>query len=170
MWVLCHVYASLVSSTHSTWLKVALIPWTGAYALSLAPIFYTLISELFSPASRPLAAGVATAVTFAAGSAMDMCFLSLRDALTYRGVFIVFAVVCIIGGVGVLVLLPETKGKSLTEVQALIASRRICWCCQGNCGGLGSSTDADDVALEVGLLEEQEVLHKRSSSAFVLAS
>ena len=101
------------------------------------------------------------------------CFLSLRDALSYRGVFIVFAAVCLLGGVAVFVLLPETKGKSLTEVQALIATRHACRCYKRKRGGAGSSsTDGfgTSVVLEVGLLEESGLLHKRSSSAFVLAS
>ena len=45
------------------------------YGLTLAPTFYTLLSELFSPAARPLAAGIATSVTFASGALLDLNFL-----------------------------------------------------------------------------------------------
>ena len=85
-------YACFVNS--ATLVMCGLSLFIGAYGCSLAPIFYTLLSELFCAATRPLAAGIATALTFAAGAAADSCFLSMRDAIGYRGSFGVYATVC----------------------------------------------------------------------------
>ena len=144
--------------------------FVGAYAMSLAPIFYCLLSELFSSRTRPLAAGLCTAVTFAAGAAADMSFLTMRDALRYQGVFYAYAVVCAAGGLGVLLLLPETKGKSLAEAQALMEQP---WTCCGPGGVCPCAAASPAVPATAGHEDEVEAalpIRKRSSSAFVLAS
>ena len=102
----------------------ALAAFMLVYAVSLAPIFFVLLSELFSDDAKPLAAGLATALTFAAGAVVDSFFLSLVDAIGHSGALGLLAAVCLVGGAAVLWMLPETKGKSLLEVQRLMAPRR----------------------------------------------
>ena len=102
-----------------------------------------------------------------------------------------YAVVCVAGGLGVLLLLPETKGKTLAEAHALLAENRCCPCAcgKGAVGSLvgGSGGAALSVALsaaqhepggardgEVQASEQEEhelvpALERRSSSALVLA-
>ena len=126
-------YACTIKPSPPTPIVVAsLVTFVGAYALSLAPIFFTLLGEIFSPRVRPLAASLATATTFAAGGVADMTFLSLRDAVGYGGLFGLYSAVCLLGALAVLILLPETKGRPLEEVHALFAQRRCC-----DCGGGG---------------------------------
>ena len=114
-------YTCSSASPSTALLLLSLLSFIAAYALSLAPIFFTLLSELFTPTTRPLAAGLATAITFASGGACDMTFLSLRGAVGYPGIFSIYMGVCIMGGAVVFLLLPETKGKSLAQIQATIA-------------------------------------------------
>ena len=128
-------YASIPGATSRVTVILGLLGFVGAYAISLAPIFYTLVAELFAPATRPLAAGMATATTFAAGAACDHTYLSMRDAIGYHGVFIVYAGVCAFGGLAVWALLPETKGKTLAEVQGLIAAQTCSGCMVGSASG-----------------------------------
>lgn len=167
------------ASTSTLWLVAGLLLYVGSYALSLAPIFFTLLSELFSPASRPLAAGIATAVTFASGGAMDACFLSLRDAIGYEGVFSTFAAVSAFGGLCVLLMLPETKGATRAEIHLRLATQPMPCCAGARSGDIGARTreqsqieavaqhllDLDDAAEELALLSK-----KRSSSRVILAS
>ena len=97
----------------------------------------------------------------------------MRDAIGYRGVFIAYACVCALGGLGVVWLLPETKGKTLAEIEILIGTRSGCPCFpHGHDAALAASlrangsrqtldSDADDA--------ERAQLKSRASSAFVLA-
>ncbi len=55
-----------------------------------------------------------------AGAAADLAFLSIHSALG-AGSFLVFGAVAAAGGVYCWAALPETKGRSLAEVQALLA-------------------------------------------------
>jgi len=110
-------------SAGSAPLAVAAIGLTVVfYAGSLAPVFYILLAELFSEGVRPLAAAVATGVTFATGAVADSVFLSLCGAVGYDGTLAVFAATCAACGAAVLYFLPETKGRSRLAVLRLLAS------------------------------------------------
>jgi hypothetical protein len=63
-------------------------------------------------------------VLFACGAVVDLCFLSLETKLG-GGAFVVFAVLAALSGVYVVICLPETKGRSLPEVQALLATSTL---------------------------------------------
>ena len=144
------------------------LSFVGAYAMSLAPIFYCLLSKLFSSRTRPLAAGLCTAVTFAAGAAADMSFLTMRDALRYQGVFYAYAVVCAAGGLGVLLLLPGDEGQIArggagphgAAVDVLRAGG-VCPCAAASPAVPATARHEDEV-------EAALPIRKRSSSAFVL--
>lgn len=151
----CAAATSAPPPAYATPLVLAsLLLFIGAYALSLAPLFFTLLSELFSPRTRPLAAGVATALTFASGGAADLSFLSMVDAVGYPGVFGLYAAVSAVGGLGVLLLLPETKGRTLVEVQALLERQACCARPQREC-----DRPTDEMEEEGGLA----AMSKRSS-------
>lgn len=91
-----------------------------SFSVSWAAVFWVVVSELFSMASRAPAASAATACLFLTGAATNLVFLSLRDAL-HGTAFLVFAGVAFAGGAYVWQALPETKGKTLADVQKLLA-------------------------------------------------
>lgn len=109
-----------------------LLLFLASHALSLAPIFLTLVAELFTPRARPLAVALATAATFASGAIADASFLSIRHALGYPGLLGTYSAVCAVGGVTVAIWLPETMGRPLHQVQRLLACRGGGVCC-GRC-------------------------------------
>ena len=126
-----------------------------------------MIAELFSPSTRALAAGIATAITFGAGGLCDETYLTLRDHIGYEGIFILYSSVCAAGGVAVLFLLPETKGKTLEEVQALIARQRCCSCRVL----IGSEAHRPSTAYGGGGGDDEPPpLVVKTSSAFILAA
>ena len=87
-----------------------------SYGLTLAPTLHLLLAELFSPTARPLGACLATALTFSAGAVVDLSLLSLVDALGWSIVLGLLGCVCLLGGLPVM-LLPETCGRTLSEIQ-----------------------------------------------------
>lgn len=58
-------------------------------------------------------------LSLAAGAATDFTFLSLHSLLG-SGAFLVFAAIAAAGGVYVYMVLPETRGATLAEVQQLL--------------------------------------------------
>lgn len=105
-------------------LLLSLMSFVLFYALSLAPIFFVLLAELFSTSAKPVAAGALTALTFLGGAITDTTFDSLLLVCGDWGTFGMLAAVCVLGGVIVLIALPETKGRSLWEVQTLLGGGR----------------------------------------------
>mmetsp|Transcript_7905 Transcript_7905/g.15882 ORF Transcript_7905/g.15882 Transcript_7905/m.15882 type:complete len:505 (-) Transcript_7905:88-1602(-) len=86
------------------------------FSLSWGAIFWIILSEVFSMKNKSGAVATCTAALFLFGSAADALFLTIRSAIGF-GSFIVYAFVSLSGGVFVYFCLPETKGKSLKEVQ-----------------------------------------------------
>ncbi|KAL6777919.1 hypothetical protein ACKKBG_A16230 [Auxenochlorella protothecoides x Auxenochlorella symbiontica] len=94
-----------------------------SHSASWAGVFWVLLSELFSMAAKSPATSAATATLFATGAASDALFLSLRDWLG-PGAFAMYACIAAAGGVYVMAKVPETSGRTLEEIQALLAGGR----------------------------------------------
>lgn len=94
-----------------------------SFSISWAGVFWVLISESFSMGAKSPAASAATAVLFLTGAVADMMFLSLHS---WMGPFAfgLYGIIAVAAAVYVYVAVPETKGRSLLEVQEVLASRR----------------------------------------------
>lgn len=86
------------------------------FSLSWGAIFWIVLSEVFSMKNKSGAMAACTAALFLFGSVADALFLTIRSLIGF-GSFIVYALVSLAGGIFVFLFLPETKGKSLKEVQ-----------------------------------------------------
>ena len=89
----------------------------GCYAMSLAPITWVVISEIFPNRIRGAAMAVAVSALWVACFILTITFPSLRAHLGLAGVFGLYGVVCVGGFAFIRVYLPETKGKTLEEIE-----------------------------------------------------
>lgn len=87
------------------------------YAMSLAPITWVVLSEIFPNKIRGLAMSIATFSLWIASFVLTFTFPILNDALGASGIFWVYSAICIAGFLFVRSKLPETKGKSLEEIE-----------------------------------------------------
>ena len=78
---------------------------------------WLLMSEIFPTKIRGRAMSVATISLWVACLLVTVTFLSLIEKLTMAGAFAFYAVMCVIAFVFVLWLIPETKGKSLEDIE-----------------------------------------------------
>ncbi|EIE20926.1 MFS general substrate transporter [Coccomyxa subellipsoidea C-169] len=108
----------------SAFILVAMCSFLFAFSASYAAVFWVLCSEMFSMSIKASASSAAMAVLFAAGAAANFVFLSLYSWLQ-SGAFLVFAAIAGFGTLYVHLNLPETKGLSLTEVQAKLAGKAL---------------------------------------------
>lgn len=92
-----------------------------AFSASWAGVFWVVLSELFSMRVKSAAVSAAAATLFATGAFTDFVFLSAARAMG-GWAFGAVACVCVCAGVYVQRNLPETAGKSLAEVQAVMAA------------------------------------------------
>ena len=98
---------------------VALVVFIVSFAFSLGPVTWTVINEVFPGRVRGRAVAVATAVNWGAAFVVSEFFLTLVDAIGEAGTFWLFAFFCAAGGAWVWKRVPETKGRSLEQIEAL---------------------------------------------------
>ena len=98
---------------------VALVVFIISFAFSLGPVVWTVINEIFPGAVRGRAVAVATAVNWGAAFVVSEFFLTLVDAIGESWTFWLLAFFCVVGGIWIYRQVPETKGRSLEQIQEL---------------------------------------------------
>ncbi|PWD98466.1 sugar porter family MFS transporter [Marinilabilia rubra] len=89
----------------------------GIYAMSLAPITWVVLSEIFPNKIRGTAMSVGTSSLWIASFVLTYTFPLLNSSLGASGTFWVYALICLLGFSFILKKLPETKGKTLEEIE-----------------------------------------------------
>ncbi|AOC96500.1 D-xylose-proton symporter [Flavobacterium anhuiense] len=92
------------------------------YAMSLAPITWVILSEIFPNRIRGVAMSVATFALWIASALLVQTFPIFNEYLGTSGTFWIYGIICALGFLFVLKKLPETKNKSLEEIEKLMVS------------------------------------------------
>lgn len=106
------------------WPPVAVLVLTlsaiACYAMTLAPVTWVLIAEIFPNRVRAHGVSIAVCSLWAASFLLTYTFPLLRDWLGSGNVFLGYGVICLIGFVLVAVFVPETKGHTLEQIEAAV--------------------------------------------------
>lgn len=94
----------------------------ATYAMSLAPITWVILSEIFPNKIRGAAMAIATTALWIACFALTYTFPILNKLLNASGTFWLYAFICLSGFIFILKKLPETKGKSLEEIETKLTN------------------------------------------------
>jgi sugar porter (SP) family MFS transporter len=89
----------------------------GCYAMSLAPVTWVVISEIFPNRIRGAAMSVATMALWAACFILTYTFPIFNKGFGPAGTFWLYAAICASGFLFILLRLPETKGKTLEAIE-----------------------------------------------------
>ena len=101
------------------WVAVgSLMAYVAAFAISLGPIAWLIMSEIYPLNVRGTAMGIATFSNWAFNFIVAMTFLSLIDGLGRAGAFWLYAALGVAGLVFVRLYVPETKGVTLENIEA----------------------------------------------------
>lgn len=109
--------ASYYFQKTGTLMLLLIIVSIGCYAMTLAPITWVLISELFPNRIRGAAMSIAVLSLWIACILVAQTFPYLMKTLEAHGAFWIFGGVCIFGFLVILTKLPETKGKTLEDIE-----------------------------------------------------
>jgi len=100
------------------WLAViTLMVYVASFAISLGPIFWLLISEIYPLKVRGIAEGTAAGVNWAFNFLVSLTFLTLVEMLGPSLTFWVYALLAIASWLFSYSLVPETKGRTLEEIE-----------------------------------------------------
>jgi MFS family permease len=96
------------------WLALATI---GCFAMSLGPVVWVILSEMFPNRIRGAAMSVSVFSLWTACFLLTFTFPILNENLGTAGTFWIYAAICLFGLVFTFFKLPETKGKTLEEIE-----------------------------------------------------
>ncbi len=91
----------------------------ATYAMTLAPITWVVLSEIFPNSIRGAAMAIATTFLWIACFVLTYTFPILNKMLNASGTFWLYSFICLSGFLFILKKLPETKGKSLEEIEKM---------------------------------------------------
>jgi len=119
---LCILYIIVVRmlGSNSSSVSFFLLTAIGTYALSLAPVTWVLISEIFPNKVRGAATSVAVLSLWLAYFVLIFTFPMLYEKLK-DSTFYIYSVVCGLGFLFILLGVKETKGKTLEELEEVMA-------------------------------------------------
>ncbi len=89
----------------------------ACYSMSLAPVTWVVISEIFPNRVRGAAMSVAVTSLWAASFILTFTFPLLNSRLGSAGTFWLYAAICVAGFLLIFWWLPETRDKSLEQIE-----------------------------------------------------
>jgi SP family arabinose:H+ symporter-like MFS transporter len=98
-------------------LLIMVVTAIACYSMSLAPVTWVILSEIFPNRMRGSAMAIATFSLWAACFILTYTFPLLNQMLKASGTFWLYGFICLGGFLFILEKLPETKGKSLEEIE-----------------------------------------------------
>lgn len=98
-------------------LLIVVVMAIACYAMTLAPVMWVVVSEIYPNRVRGVAMSVATFALWTACFLLTYTFPLLNTGLGAAGTFWLYGGICLLGGIFVCVRVPETKGKSLEELE-----------------------------------------------------
>ncbi|MGO1243892.1 MAG: sugar porter family MFS transporter [Sphingobacterium sp.] len=99
------------------WILVAVTLFLASFAFSIGPLKFVVASEIFPTAVRGKALGISIMVMWVADAIIGQLTAVMIRELGVAYTFWLFGIFCVIVFISVYRLLPETKGKTLEEIE-----------------------------------------------------
>jgi SP family arabinose:H+ symporter-like MFS transporter len=105
---------------NSMLILLCILGFVASFAVSVGPVMWVLFSELFPNWIRGIAISFVGLVNSGVSTLVQFIFPWELDNLGSSMTFLIYGVFAIIGLVFIIMKVPETKGKSLEELEALL--------------------------------------------------
>ena len=103
---------------------VFILVFIASFAVSIGPVAWVVIAEIFPNKLRSKAMSVAIVTLWAFTFLVSLTFPIILDRLGGGAAFAIFGAMCLLLLFYVIFRLPETKGKSLEELEKILLSKR----------------------------------------------
>ncbi|XP_071335166.1 solute carrier family 2, facilitated glucose transporter member 12 [Trachinotus anak] len=103
---------------------ISLLVYVAAFSISLGPMVYVVVSEIFPMGVRGRAASVVSAVNWATNLLISMTFLTFTEKIGVPNVMFLYAAMSFVLLVFVILCVPETKGRTLEEISKELAKKK----------------------------------------------
>jgi len=108
------------------WLAViSMMVYVGSFAISLGPIFWLLISEIYPLKIRNSTEGLSAAFNWGSNLLVSLTFLTLLQMIGPTRTFWLYGLLAVAAWIFSYFRVPETKGRTLEEIEEFWRSRRV---------------------------------------------
>ncbi len=107
-----------------SWILLFILLYIAVYAATLGPVTWVVLSEIFPNAVRGTAMSISTLALWIANFATTSSFPILKSGLGMPATFAIHGGIALLYVVYVGIWIPETKGKSLEEIQSALVSTK----------------------------------------------
>ncbi|MDE5607525.1 MAG: sugar porter family MFS transporter [Muribaculaceae bacterium] len=104
---------------------IPVIAAIACYAMTLGPVTWVLLAEIFPDRVRAAGMAVCTFMLWSACFLLTYTFPLLNSALGSYGTFWIYSTICVAGYIFFTLRLPETKSKSLNEIEHELINDKI---------------------------------------------
>lgn len=117
-------FAALSGDT-GVWVLVFILTYIASFGMSLGPVVWVVLSEIFPTRVRGRAMGIATLALWAANYVVSQTFPILNEhpwlvqKFNHAFPFWLYGSMCVVTVLFVWRFVPETKGKSLEEIETM---------------------------------------------------
>lgn len=116
-----YLKSSGVSVEHLSWLPiVSLSLFEVAFGCGIGPVSYVLLGELFTPSAKKVIAPIGKSFNLLMAFVIGLLFPNLVHFIGSSATFFMFAGFSVLALIFTIVFIPETKGKSLSEIQEML--------------------------------------------------
>jgi len=120
------LYFKTSASTVWGWIPlVSIIVSFIGYSVGFATIPFSIMGEMFPTSTRNISAALSSSFNLTCLFLLLRFYTTLADVIEYHGVYWLFATVNLFGLIFVFFFVPETKGKSLGEIEELCQKKRV---------------------------------------------
>ena len=110
-------YAFSIANPSEVGILVAIVAYIAFFALSLSPLLFVVTSEMYPSYIRGTAMALSTGISWACAFLCVQFYPWMESTLGTNVAFGIFAALCLAAGLFIKFCIPETKGKSLEEIE-----------------------------------------------------
>ncbi len=110
-------YAFYTGNTAGPLVLVLILVFVAAFAVSFGPIVWLVMAEIFPTSIRGRATAIASVALWIADYAVSQSFPVLLNSVGASSTFWTFGILSLVAFIFTLALVPETKGKTLEEIE-----------------------------------------------------
>ena len=118
-------HAPMHGGSLATVAVICMMLYVASFAISLGPIFWLLIAEIYPTTVRSSAEGLSATFNWGANLLVSLTFLTLLEAMGASRTFWLYGVFAIGAWIFSYYLVPETKGRTLEEIEEFWRKRHV---------------------------------------------
>ena len=121
---LAGTFLALLVLAVSFWSVVAL-PWLSLFGLvfytlmfapGMGPVPWAINAEIYPLSVREKGNAIATMANWVSNLVMSLTFLSISDALSPTGAFLIYAIIALLGIAFIILFVPETRNRTIDQI------------------------------------------------------